>query len=470
MSHGQRAMYFLHAAHPDTNLYSVHYVVRVVSELNVDALESAYTKLFQRHPVMRSTYHVEDSKFLCKIHRRLEKGFTHEHLGSLTDRELDAHLLCEAGRVFDLSAETAVRVRVYTFDERHPLIQFIGHHIAFDAWSLVLLVKETAAIYNDIIGGAPVVSLPLEATYEEFVMDEANFLASSELDKSLDFWRRELDGCQPRCDLPLDFPRAKELTVSRGMFSFPFERGLTDEVLKLSKSLGVTPYAVYLSVFFVLLQRYSAERDIVVTTPTARRDLKYREAYGYFINLVPVRAVIDETTSVEDFITELSRRARSCFEHNGVPFSWLVNRNRGRGEAGAEQLHQISFSWEDNNAFLSGGESLISMTDSGTEMFELGALRLERVPKRLIWDETELSLRIVRIDDAVSAVLEFDEQLFERATVDRMAVHYTRLLAQVVQRPRVALSELSLMGPEERRRVVADWNQTGTAHDLSLRI
>ena len=56
--------------------------------------------------------------------------------------------------------------------------------------------------------------------------------------------------------------------------------------------------------------------------------------------------------------------------------------------------------------------------------------------------------------------LVYSTDLFDRVTAERMAGHYRSLLEQVAARPSARLSELALLGEDERRVVLGEWNDT----------
>ena len=69
------------------------------------------------------------------------------------------------------------------------------------------------------------------------------------------------------------------------------------------------------------------------------------------------------------------------------------------------------------------------------------------------------------VDERLSGWLEYSTDLFEAATIARMSTHLRTLLEAIVANPKERVSRLTLLPVKERRRLICDWNDTGTSFD-----
>src|SRR5205085_4379874 len=101
---------------------------------------------------------------------------------------------------------------------------------------------------------------------------------------------------------------------------------------------------------------------------------------------------------------------------------------------------------------------MFALMNRGAEPIALPGLTLEAVPVETGRAKFDLMVTLAETAEGVSASWEHDVDLFDRATVERMATAYERLLAAAVERPAARLSELPLLSDEERRQLLALWS------------
>ena len=73
-----------------------------------------------------------------------------------------------------------------------------------------MLNRELSSAYQSAVQGAAPAWSPLPLQYADYACWQADWLASGELARQLEFWREELKGAPPLLALPVDQPREME--------------------------------------------------------------------------------------------------------------------------------------------------------------------------------------------------------------------------------------------------------------------
>src|SRR5262249_49202008 len=146
-------------------------------------------------------------------------------------------------------------------------------HIASDRWSMGILVKEIAELYECFLSGTPSRIEELSVQYVDFAAWQRQWLQGEALEARLSYWKKHLTGAPPVLELPKDRPRPA-IQIGRGanlFFSLP--RNLSETLKALSRRVGATLFMTLLAAFKSLLHRYTDQHHIVIGTTVANRTL-----------------------------------------------------------------------------------------------------------------------------------------------------------------------------------------------------
>ncbi|UXA07682.1 amino acid adenylation domain-containing protein [Mycobacterium sp. SMC-2] len=450
MSYGQRSMWFIHKLAPASTAYTVTYAGRIRGELDVPALERAAQALVDRHPMLRTTYGERDGQPVQLVHPHWPVRIARHHLGP-GDPELDEWIRRETDRPFDLYTGPVLRLTLLErTPEEHVLLLGL-HHIAVDFWSIDVILDELRLLYAAEHGAAP--PAPPAESFVEYADQQTRMLAGAEGEDLWAYWREQLAGDLPLLQLPTDRPRPAVQTYPGTVHRFTVDETVTDGIKQLGRSVGATPYMTLLAAYATLLHRYSGQGDLVVGSPFACRDRVALEGLvGYLTNPVALRADLHDDPTFTDLLGRVKETVQGALAHQDYPFALLVERLRPVRDPGRTPLFQVSFAWEQTRRFSDG---------TGPES---GGLRLETLHVGQGGAPFDLMMEIGEHDGKLSGVLQYNTDLFDAATIERMAGHFATLLGGIVADPGRRVSQLPLLTEEERRQRAA-WNQTEVVYD-----
>jgi amino acid adenylation domain-containing protein len=448
-SFAQQRLWFLDQLEPGSASYNIPTAVRLKGDLDVSALGRALDEINRRHEVLRTTFASEGGVPRQVIGEAAGIDFPIDDLRGLpagqresaTARSIEE----EARRPFDLSRGPLLRVRLVRLDERVHVVLVTMHHIASDGWSIGVLIREVAALY-DAFREAKVSPLP-EPTlqYADYAAWQRGWLQGDALRAQLDYWRGQLSGV-PILELPTDRPRPQAMSYRGGSRTIVVPKEVLDELKALGRKEGSTLFMTLLAAFQTLLHRYTGQDDIPVGSPIAGRTRSELEGLiGLFVNTLVLRGDLSGDPSFRTLLGRVRKAALGAYAHQDIPFEVLVGELHPDRDPGRSPLFQVMFALQ--NAPLpvpSGGGLELEPIDtmSGTAKFDL----------TLFATETPEGLRLL---------MEYATDLFDAPTIDRMLGHLATLLRSIVADPDAAVGSLPMMSEAERRLLLGQDDKSG---------
>ena len=444
-SFAQQRMWFLDQLDPGSPAYNIAAAVRLEGALDVDALRRAFAGVAARHEALRTTL-------------RNDKGLPVQVIAAETPidvpvvdlttvgpeaREAEAVRLVreESWRPFDLANGPLWRARLYRVGGDDHLLALTLHHAAADGWSIGVLIRDAAALYEGFTSGRPATLPDLPVQYADHAAWQRDWLRGDVLDAHLGHWREALAGL-PTLEVPTDRPRPAKPS-GRGATAYrTFDAELTAAVKALGRKEGATLFMTLLAGFEALLGRYSGQADFAVGTPIAGRTRSETEGLiGYFANTLVLRADLAGDPGFRALLGRVKARALDAYARQDLPFDHLVEAVRPDRDPSRSPLFQAMFVLQ--NAPLPALK---------TERLALTPVDVESVAAKF-----DLTLSVTESAGSLLAALEYATDLFDRATADRMLAHLETLLRSAAADPEAPVSTLPML-TEAEQRTLAGWN------------
>ncbi|MFC8592949.1 amino acid adenylation domain-containing protein [Streptomyces atroolivaceus] len=458
LSFAQQRLWVLDRLSPGTTTYLMTAALRLRGPLDDRALRGALDALVARHEVLRTRYPVIDGEPSQLVDPPAPVELTETDLTGL-DAADRARRLAALGtserQPVDLAAGPVLRaVLARCAAEEHMLFVTV-HHIAADGRSQDLLVRELAEQYRRLSGEGSPPPVPPALQYPDFAVWQRERLTEERMEDGLGYWRKRLSGLAP-LELPTDRPRptVREESGAVAPFTVPVE--VATALTRLAHEHGATPFMACLAAFQVLLSRYTGSSDIAVGTPVSGRDRpETQEMLGLFLNTLVLRTDLSGDPGFAEVLTRLREGALDDYGHQEVPFERLVNALAPERDPSRTPLFATMFLWEG-----AGGQAAARAEGSSG-----GTLSMDPAAVGESTAKFDLTLSLTeRPDGSLSGGLNYATALFDPATAERMAGHFTRLLAAAVAEPDAPVTGLELMSGTERKQVLHDWNDTSTRY------
>ena len=448
LSFAQERMWFLYQLSPAAAAYNIPASVRLHGPLNRAALRWSVQELVRRHDALRTTFMTVDGQARQIIHASLAPLWTEKDLRGLSREMREARALelatAEARHPFDLEQGPLLRMLLVQLGEEDHVLVVSTHHIISDQWSYGVIARELVRCYNAFCAGKPFAMQPdLAIQYVDFAQWQRTWLTGPVLAEQLAHWKSKLTDL-PVLTLPADRPRLPIHSFKGDQVSLDLSWVLVNRLKQLSVREGVTLYMVFLAGFFGLLHRLTQQGDLVIGTPIANRNrLAIEELIGTFVNTLVLRTEVTGDLTFRELMRNVRDLSFDAYAHQDLPFEKLVEELRPDRSQGGLPLVQVLFNFT-NTPF------------ARTEF------------QHLSWTPYEVSRGAAQLDLGLSidplasrkAYLEFNTDLFDRATAERWLAQYRRFMEAIADHPEEKLGRVAILTEQEQHRMLREWNAT----------
>ncbi len=460
LSYAQQRMWFLWQLEPGSGAYNLPGAVRLKGALSLPALEQAFASLVARHETLRTVFqrHADDSLLQVPSSTALAIGRKDFSALPAAEREQAVRRAAEAQsmRPFDLSSGPLLRVELLTLDEQEHVLLLTLHHIVSDGWSMNVLIDEFIRCYDAHEAGVAPQLADLPIQYSDYALWQRRWLEAGEQARQLAYWQAQLGDEHPVLELPIDHPRPAMPSYRGTRFEFAVEPALAEQLRTTAQQHNITLFMLLLGAFNVLLHRYTGHTDIRVGVPIANRNRAETEGLiGFFVNTQVLRTELGGQTRVDELLHMVKEAALGAQAHQDLPFERLVEALKLERSLSHTPLFQVMYNHQPQVADIasirtaSGLELSMLEWQSRTTQFDLTLDTWEKAGK-------------------LHAALTYANDLFDAATVERMARHWTRLLQGMVADSRALVAELPLLEADEYQRLIHDWNPVDAPFDQGL--
>ncbi|MDB4948385.1 MAG: pcbAB [Gemmatimonadetes bacterium] len=456
LSFQQQGLWLVHQMErPGIAFYNIPLAVRLTGELDVDGLRRALGQVVRRHEALRTTFR-STAAGVEQVVNPASPAFPLP-LSDLSALPYDAAeaqaqriATAEASTAFDLSRDGVLRGRLVRIGRDEHLLLLTVHHIAADGWSIGVLFREMAALYEAFREGRPSPLPDLPVQYADFAAWQRGWLSDEVLAPQLAYWRARLADAPRVMELPTDRPRPTEGRHRGGMLRFSVPADLAARLRETARRHDATTFMVLLAAFDLLLHRLGGGDDLVVGSPVAGRARPETEGLiGFFINTVALRTDLGGDPTPAELIGRVREATLEAYAHQDLPFERVVEALHPDRAAGLNPVFQASFALgnvEMAPVDLPGVRVQPQDVHSGTAKFDL-------------------FLEMHEHGGALRGDLEYAADLWEPATAERMAALYVLLLealADDADRPLSAA--LAAADGADARAEAEAWNRTARGY------
>ncbi|HYO14112.1 MAG TPA: amino acid adenylation domain-containing protein, partial [Thermoanaerobaculia bacterium] len=319
------------------------------------------------------------------------------------------------------------------------------HHVIADGWSLGVLLRELAVLYPAARESERPTLPELPVQYPDFAVWQRGWLAGEALEREVGWWRERLAGAPPVLDLPADRPRPPRQSFRGATWRVRLGRRLTAALAALAHREGATPFMVLLAGLSTLLGRSAGVDDVVVGSPIAGRNRReVEDLIGFFVNTLPLRTGLGGDPGFRELLARVRSETLAAWAHQEVPFARLVEELAPARSLAHAPLFQVLF--------------VLQNAPLGT--IGLPGLLVEPLPLPAETVQLDLAVGLEEVGESLSGVFDSSRDLFDAATIGRLAGHFEVLLAGAVAAPDTVLSALPLLTAGERHQLLAEWNDT----------
>ncbi|KYC40344.1 non-ribosomal peptide synthetase [Scytonema hofmannii PCC 7110] len=449
LSYVQQQLWFLAQLKPDSAAYNIVEAIQLQGDLKVDVLQKSLDAIVVHHEALRTNFIAEDGNPVQVIG---EPRSVELKVIDLKDCPLSARasvvkqqLQDEAHRPFNLASDLMLRGCLFELSPQEHVLLLVMHHIATDGWSMSILFEQLTSLYKAFTNNLPNPLPELPIQFADYVVWQHQWLEGEVLEKQLNYWKQHLANATTVLELPTDRQRQPVQSFRGATQSFEIPQSLSQALNALSRQEGVTLFMTLLAAFQILLYRYTGQQDILVGSPIAGRNrTEVENLIGFFVNTLVLRTDLSGNPSYLELLQRVRAMAISAYVNQDVSFEKLVE----------ELQPERSLSY---NPFF---QVLFVLQNAPKQTLELSGLSITPLNVDKLTSQFDLSLTVEQTEQGLRTVWEYNTDLFDAATINRMTGHFQTLLEQIVAHPQQHINELPLLGATERQQLLVEWNNT----------
>jgi len=450
LSFAQERLWFLDQLDPSNSVYNIPSVVKIHGKLIIDRFEESLNIIIQRHEILRTLIQTVDGQAFQNIVNDFKTKVGLIDLTDLSIKERNLELLdiirYESNNPFQLEVLPLLRaLLVKTGDDEFVLVLTM-HHIISDGWSIGIFVSEFSHIYTALTNNSPINLPPLKIQYADYADWQRKWLKDGETQKQLEYWDKQLYGIQPLLNLSTDRPRPSVQTFTGALRKFVVDSTISEQISKMAKDTNVTVFMVLIAALNILLYRYSGQNDICIGTPIANRNrLDLENLIGFFINTIVIRTDLSNCPTFLSLLKTIKETSLEAFNNQDLPFEKLIDSLEIKRDASHSPIFQVMFTYQNIP------KMKISLSEITLEQIELDSQNAK----------FDINITMSEMTNGnLAGAFEFNTDLFDSSTIERMIEHYTLLLEALVKNPKQSVEEYTFINNLERKILLSEWNKS----------
>ncbi len=449
LSFAQTRLWFLDQLETNSAFYHIPMAMRLVGTLNRVALAQSLGEIINRHEILRTNFITIEGEPVQIIQPELAwqlETIDRQQLPS-TEAEISCQELISTygQQPFDLATEPLIRATLVLLSETEHILLVCMHHIISDGWSMGVLAKELALLYAAYSQDQPSPLELMPVQYADFALWQRQWFQGEILDNQLAYWQQQLATAPQFLPLPTDRPRPAVQRFQGARHAFALSPELSQGLIQLSQQQGVTLFMTLLAAFDTLLYRYTGQAEILVGSPIANRNRREIEGLiGFFVNTLVLRTDLSGNPSFSELLVRVREMALGTYAHQDLPFEMLVEVLQPQRDLSHTPLFQVMF----------------VLQNAPTAAMELTGLTMSPVVPQSGTAKFDLTLVMENTPGGLVGVWNYNTDLFDRWTIERMNGHFGTVLSGIVANPEERISQLPILTAVEQQQLLVEWSGT----------
>lgn len=420
VSSGQKLMYIEEILNDLGMTYNMPMAVEVDGEIDRLKFEASCNKLVKRHESLRTFFELVNGNPVQKIQDDLDFKIGYIEADESKSKEVINKFI----QKFNLEEAPLFRINLIKVSKSKYIILFDMHHIISDGVSMKILIKDLISIYN----GEELTELNIQ--YKEFCVWQNEMYESKRMDKLEGYWMDVLSNDIPILDMPTDYQRENMMrSFEADRIIFEIDEETTFKLKEILIANDVTMYTYFVSVYNILLSKYSNQEDIIIGTPSAgRQQVEIENVIGMFINMVPIRNKPMADKTFIQFLNEVNDNCLKAFENQDYKLEMILDKLKLKRNLGRNPLFDTTFVVHNEEKSSVGIDGL---------KFNMVQLEKNTTPYEIVFEAIESK-------DKVAFSMQYSIGLYTRESMGKFCQHYLDILKIVMEYEEIKLIDIEL--------------------------
>lgn len=438
ISYAQQRLWYLYQYDSSNCAYNLPIVLRFSGDLNLTAFNSTLEYLIRRHESLRTIIVNNNGEAVQKVIENFQ--FNHLLPVQIKESDLDSAITGLIKTPFDIENEVCWRHALFKLDNLDHVLVTVKHNLITDAWSEGVLIREFNEIYKATINNQP--SALAEIFYQplDYAINERSHVTRASLIDDIGYWKAKLSNYIDT-EIPADYPRKLASSDEGLRCNYVFKGIQVDEIHALAAKLNATPFMIYLTVLNVLIYRYTGQLDLTIGTATSGRSSSLTEKMtSFFVNTIPIRSQFTSNMSISDAVNQVRHACIEAYDHQELPFDWLVDEVNARRELNKSPIFQIMMVLQNANE----GFSL-----------DLPDVSCEPIQVQTHTTMFDLLFNFVENMNSLELNIDYSIHLYHGKTIATLIEHFESLLIEFVKDEKSTISDLAVYSEKQLHEMLS---------------
>ncbi len=443
-SAAQKRMFVMSSTDKVDVSYNVSIVLQFENPIAQSEIVRVLKVLSDRHEVLRTRFSMQADELVQEVVPAVEINLLYG--GTIDTTELSG-CAKKLVRPFDLSIAPIFKAGYFEINRGGVAIVFDTHHIIADGTSMGILVNEFVRLLQQK-------SLPeIQLQYRDYAEWEILQHARGDYFKKHEQYWLNMHQEIPRLKMPADRTGGGNPSFAGERLSFTIGSEAALKIKQFALEADVSLYQLLLSVYYLLLSKYTHQQDLVVGTAVAnRKKEEVQQMMGMFVNTLALRAWVPAEASFSTFVQDIKNLVLEAFEYQEYPFELLVSRLGLSGNANKVPLIDTLFIVQNIDFFSDQAIDGLSM----------------KYENATATSKFDFSFFIVEQADAFVLEVEFNTGMFSNQYISALAKDFINLAYKAVCTPSAMLEEISLVDNEKLSGIRALLNTESAMADVEF--
>jgi acyl carrier protein/NRPS condensation-like uncharacterized protein len=398
-------------------LYNIIGAYTICGDIDKTKFKKAFENIVDRHEILKANIFKIDGypKLRINPHQNIEFNYLDFREEVNREKQVENEIIDEINRVFNLENDPLYHATLVRMEEKRYILILNFHHLIMDGWSVMIFISEFFAIYSTLTGDTQLPIFCQHIDYKDYMVWQKTGQHEKNLKKSKDYWCKQLKGNIPYLNLPLDKSRPAVRSFKGEIVRLEIEKEIYERIKDLSKRKNVTLFTFFITTVFILLHKYSGQRDIIIGIDVLGRTLKnVDQIVGLFANTLPIKIEINPDEPFERLLHRVMQMVLTALDHQDYPFNRLVSELGLKRKSGRSPVFDV----------------MVSLNNFGNRYLENESLKVTEFPLQDVLTKThfDLSFDFEESPGKICGFISYAADLFSKEFIQLMSLRLLALL------------------------------------------
>ncbi|MBN1050267.1 hybrid non-ribosomal peptide synthetase/type I polyketide synthase [Clostridium botulinum] len=422
VSSAQSRMYMLQNLDDSGVAYNITVAFEIKGKIDCIKLQESFVKLISRHESLRTSFEEYDNQIVQKIHETEDVKFeVHEYIEN--DEKNVKHIINSFIKPFRLDRAPLFRVGVIKISETRCILVLDTHHIIADGSTMAIISHEFSSIYS----GNELKVINLQ--YKDYSEWQNKFIQSSEYKKQEEYWLSEFQGNIKPITIPTDYHRPSVKSNIGDSINFNINKDKTMKLRKIANETGSTMNMILISIFKVLLSKYSNQEEVIIGSAVSGRNYNgLDDVVGMFVNTLAIKSRIKSEDTFIDYLNTVKNKTLQAMENQDYQFDELINKLDMAKDLSRNPLFDFMFIMQNTM------EAILDVEDLSFNSYNFASKT----------EKFDISMSANESEENINMVISYSVDLFKKETIESFKDNYIKILDQIIYDPSIKVSNIEL--------------------------